>query len=148
KSPDVRQVGRALGVRYVMEGSVRKAGNRLRIASQLIDAADGTHLWADRFEGALEDVFELQDRVTTGVVGIITPRVQQAEMERERGKLAGNLRAYDFLLRAQALMRIYGRNEVSQGLRFYRRAVELDPNYARALAGLSICCWNFISQGF
>src|SRR5262245_58331695 len=102
KSPDIRQVGRELGVRYVMEGSVRKAGTRLRIASQLIDASDGAHLWVDRFEGALEDVFELQDRVTAGVVGIIAPRVHLAEIERERGKPAGNLKAYDLLLRAQA----------------------------------------------
>jgi TolB-like protein/class 3 adenylate cyclase len=148
KSPDVRQVGRELGVRYVMEGSVRKAGNRLRITGQLIDASDGAHLWADRFEGALEEVFELQDRVTASVVGIIAPRVQQAEIERVRDKPAGSLQAYDLLLRAQALMRIYGRNEVSQALRLYRQAVELDPSYARALAGLSNCCWNFILQGF
>ena len=108
KSPDIRQVGRDLGVRYVMEGSVRKAGNRLRITGQLIDASDGAHLWADRFEGALEDVFELQDRVTASVVGIIAPRVQQAEIERVRSKPAGNLKAYDLLLRAHALMRICG----------------------------------------
>jgi len=148
KSPDIRQVGRDLGVRYVMEGSVRKAGNRLRITGQLIDASDGAHLWADRFEGALEKVFDLQDRVTTSVVSIIAPRVYQAEIERVRGKPAGSLKAYDLLLRAQALMRIYGRNEVSQALRLYRQAVELDPSYARALAALSSCCWNFIAQGF
>jgi TolB-like protein len=148
KSPDIRQVGRELGVRYVMEGSVRKAGNRLRITGQLIDASDGTHLWADRFEGALEDVFELQDRVTTSVVGIIAPRVQQAEVERVRSKPVGNLKAYDLQLRALALMQISGRNEVIEALRIYRQAVELDPTYARALANLSICCWTFISQGF
>ena len=74
KSPDIRQVGRELGVRYVLEGSVRKVGDRIRISGQLIDAANATHLWADRFDGALEDVFELQDRVTANVVGIIAPR--------------------------------------------------------------------------
>ena len=148
KSPDIRQVGRELGVRYVLEGSVRKAGNRLRITGQLIDASDGAHLWADRFEGALEDVFELQDRVTTSVVGIIAPRVYQAEIERVRSKPAGNLKAYDLLLRAQALMRLSGRNEVTEALRMLRQAVELDPSYARALALLSGCCWTFISQGF
>ena len=139
KSPDIRQVGREFGVRYVMEGSVRKAGNRLRITGQLIDASDGAHLWADRFEGALEDVFELQDRVTTSVVGIIAPRVHQAEIERVRSKPAGNLKAYDLLLRAQALMRLSGRNEVNEALRLFRQAVELDPTLrARscALVGL------------
>ena len=133
KSPDIRQVGRELGVRYVMEGSVRKAGNRLRITGQLIDASEGAHLWADRFEGALDDVFELQDRVTASVVGIIGPRVYQAEIERVRSKPAVNLKAYDLLLRAQALMRISGRSEVAEALRMLRQAVELDPTYARAL---------------
>jgi TolB-like protein/class 3 adenylate cyclase len=148
KSPDIRQVGRELGVRYALEGSVRKVGTRIRITGQLIDAADGRHLWADRFDGALEDVFDLQDRVTSSVVGVIAPRVEQAEMERTRGKPAGNLRAYDLLLRAQALMRTRGRSELEEALRLLRRAVELDPAYARALANLSLCCWIFIAQGF
>ena len=148
KSPDIRQVGRELGVRYVMEGSVRKAGNRLRITGQLIDASDGAHLWADRFEGALEDVFELQDRVTASVVGIIAPRVQQAEIERVRSKPAGNLEAYDLLLRAHALMQLSGRNEVDEALRLFGKPLSSIPTYARALALLSGCCWTFISQGF
>jgi adenylate cyclase len=134
KSPDIRQVGRELGVRYVMEGSVRKAGNRLRITGQLIDASDGAHLWADRFEGALEDVFELQDRVTANVMGIIAPRVYQAEIERLRSKPVGKFEAYDLLLRAVALMQISGRNEVNQALRLFRQAVELDPSYPRSCA--------------
>src|SRR5262249_4052088 len=117
KSPDIRQVGRDLGVRYVMEGSVRKAGTRLRITAQLVDASDGAHIWADRFEGALEDVFELQDRVTAVVVGIIAPKVQQAEIERIRSKPAGNLKTYDLQLRALALMQISGRNEVHEAIR-------------------------------
>ena len=148
KSPDIRQVGRELGVRYVMEGSVRKTGNRLRITGQLIDASDGAHLWADRFEGVLEDVFELQDRVTASVVGIIAPRVQQAEIERVRGKPAGNLKAYDLTLRGLALTRQAGQNEMKQALRLYRQAVELDPTYARALVLLSACCFLFTTQGF
>ena len=86
KSPDIRQVGLALGVRYVLEGGVRKAANRVRITGQLIDASTGTHLWADRFDGALEDIFELQDRITASVVGIIAPTVERAEIERVRGK--------------------------------------------------------------
>ena len=147
KPVDIRQVGRELGVRYVMEGSVRKLGNRLRITGQLIDASDGAHLWADRFEGAIEDVFDLQDRVTSSVVGIIAPRVQQAEIERVRSKPAGKFEAYDLQLRALALMEISGRDEVNEAVRLLRQAVELDPAYARAVANLSICCWGFISQG-
>jgi len=148
KPVDIRQVGRELGVRYVMEGSVRKVGNRLRITGQLIDASDGAHLWADRFEGAVEDVFDLQDRVTASAVGIIAPRVQQAEIERVRSKPAGKFEAYDLQLRALALMEISGRDEVNEAVRLLRQAVELDPAYARAVANLSICCWGFISQGF
>jgi adenylate cyclase len=90
KSPDIRQVGRELGVRYVLEGSVRKAGNRVRITGQLIDAATGVHIWADRIDGALEDIFELQDRVTSQVVGAIAPALEQAEISRARRKV-GNL---------------------------------------------------------
>jgi TolB-like protein len=148
KSPDVRQVGRELGVRYVLEGSVRKVGNRIRITGQLIDAANGTHLWADRFDGALEDVFELQDRVSGNVVGIIAPRVEQAEIERVRSKPAGILEAYDLVLRAMALTRTLRRPEMEQALSLLRQAVQIDPSYARGMAFLSRCCWVFIAQGF
>jgi TolB-like protein/Tfp pilus assembly protein PilF len=148
KSPDIRQVGRELGVRYVLEGSVRKVGNRIRISGQLIDAANGTHLWADRFDGALEDVFELQDRVTANVVGIIAPRVEQAETERARSKPAGNLAAYDLVLRAAALARTLRRSEMEQALGLLRQAVQIDPSYARGMATLSVWCWVFITQGF
>ena len=135
-------------MRYVLEGSVRKAGNRIRITGQLIDAANATHLWADRFDGVLEDVFELQDRVTANVVGIIAPRVVQAETERARIKPAGNLEAYDLVLRAVALMRTLRRPEVEQALGLLRQAVQIDPSYARGMANLSLCCWIFIAQGF
>src|SRR5215475_9815698 len=102
RAVDARQVGRELGVRYLLEGSVRKSANRLRIAGQLIDASSGVHLWADRFEGAIEDVFELQDQVTASVVGAITPRLEQAEIERARRKPTENLDAYDLFLRGLA----------------------------------------------
>jgi adenylate cyclase len=148
KSPDIRQVGRELGVRYVLEGSVRKVGNRIRITGQLIDAANATHLWADRFDGAFEDVFELQDRVTANVVGIIAPRVEQAEIERVRRKPAGNLAAYDLVLRAMALTRTLRRSEMEQALGLLRQAVQVDPSYAHGMAYLSNCCWTFITQGF
>src|SRR5262245_33439986 len=103
KSVDVRQIGSELGVRYVMEGSVRRAGNRLRILGQLADATTGTHLWADRFDGDMSDVFDLQDRITESVVAAIEPRLQLAEIERLKRSPAANLDAYDLLLRAQQL---------------------------------------------
>ena len=102
KSPDVRQVGRDLGVRYVVEGSVRRAGNRLRITAQLIDTASGAHSWADRFEGALEDVFAFQDEVTEKVVAAIAPQVERAEIARARRRSSGNTDAYDCYLRGLA----------------------------------------------
>jgi TolB-like protein len=149
KLPDVRQVGRELGVRYVLEGSVRRSGNRIRITGQLIDVAEGTHLWGDRFDGALEDVFELQDQVTSNVTGVIAPRVEQLEIERARIKPAGNLRAYDLLMRAHGLVRTRaGRTEIEEALQLLRQAVELDPASARTLADLSSLCWLFVSQGF
>ena len=100
RSVDIRQVGRELGVRYVLEGGVRKAGNRLRITAQLIEAETGAHLWADRFDGALDDVFELQDQITERVVGIVEPSLQHSEIERARQKRPENLDAYDLYLRA------------------------------------------------
>jgi adenylate cyclase len=132
----------------VLEGSARKAGNRLRITGQLIDAEHGTHLWADRFEGTLEDVFELQDRVTTNVVGIIAPRVEQAEIERTLSTPTTNLKVHDLLLRAQPLMRARSQDDIEQALLLLRQAVAIDPSYARAFANLSLCCWIFIAQGF
>ena len=149
KSPDIRQVGRELGVRYVLEGSVRKAGGRVRITGQLIDAASGTHLWADRFDGAVEEVFELQDKVASNVAVVIAPRVERAELERARAKSIGNPGAYDLLLRALNLVRTRpGRVEIEEALRLLNQAVDLDPGYARAFVNLSFCCWLFVTQGF
>jgi TolB-like protein/class 3 adenylate cyclase len=103
RAVDIKQVGRELGVRYVLEGSVRKAGNRVRITGQLIEATTGRHLWADKFDGALEDVFGLQDQITTSVVGLIAPTLEQAEIERARQKPTDRLDSYDFYLRGMAL---------------------------------------------
>src|SRR5204862_8068598 len=100
---DVKQVGRELGVRYVLEGSVRKGGNRVRITAQLIDAVTGAHLWADRFDGSLEDVFDLQDRVATRVAGVIEPALQAAETARSASRPTADLTAYDLYLRALAV---------------------------------------------
>jgi adenylate cyclase len=102
RAVDVKQVGRELGVRYVLEGSVRKAGQRVRITGQLIDALTGTHLWASRFDGSLEDIFELQDQVAVSVAGVIEPALQAAEMRRSAERPTTDLGAYDLYLRALA----------------------------------------------
>ena len=103
----MKQVGRELGVRYVLEGSVRKAANRVRITAQLIDAASGAHLWADRFDGSLEDIFDLQDQVAESVVGAIAPKLEQAEIERAKRKPTESLDAYDYYLRGLSTMRLF-----------------------------------------
>jgi TolB-like protein len=141
RAVDIKQVGRDLGVRYVLEGSVRKAGERIRINGQLIDAASGTHLWANRFDGALEDVFDLQDRVTASVVGAIAPKLELAEIERAKGKPTGSLTAYDFYLRGLANMHRDTRESSDQALQMFGRAMELDPDFAAAL-GLTARCYS------
>ena len=106
RAVDVKQVGRELGVRYVLEGSVRKAANRVRITGQLIDATHGAHLWAERFEGTLDDIFELQDQVAASVVGAIAPQLERAEIERAKRKPTESLDAYDYYLRGMAHLHI------------------------------------------
>jgi adenylate cyclase len=147
KSPDIRQVGRELGVRYVLEGSVRKATNRVRITGQLIDAASGAHLWADRFEGAIDDIFDLQDQVTASVVGAIAPKLEQAEIERARTKPTENLNAYDLYLRALPHYYALTRAGSDEALRLLRQAVSLDPNYALAKAFAAACFAMRDAQG-
>jgi len=140
---DVKRVGRDLGVRYVLEGSVRKGGNRLRIIGQLVDAENGAHLWADRFEGILDDVFDLQDRVTASVVGAIAPKLEQAEMARARRRPTESLDAYDNYLRGLAgLHAVFegDREAVSESLRRFSRAIELDPEFAAAF-GMAAWCY-------
>src|SRR5262245_33636268 len=139
KSVDVKQVGRELGVRYLLEGSVRKSTNRVRIAGQLIDATSGAHLWADRFEGAIEDVFELQDQVTAKVVGAIAPRLEQAEIERARRKPTESLDAYDCYLRGLANSYKLTREANEEALLLYYRAIELDPDFSTAYAAAAGC---------
>ena len=149
KAVDIKQVGRELGVRYVLEGSVRKSDNRLRIAGQLIDAQDGHHIWADRFEGTLEDVFDLQDRITESIVSAIEPNVRRVEVERVRLKPTANLRAYDLLLRAlPGLMPDSTRSEKDESLSFIRRAVDMDPRYALAKAFGAMACMARVVDGF
>ena len=140
KRVDIKQVGRELGVRYVLEGSVRKAGGRVRITGQLIDSATGAHLWADRFEGSLDDIFELQDQVTASVVGAIAPKLDEAEIERARRKPVENLDAYDLFLRGLAVSYVWTRDSVEEALRLFYRAIELDPDFA-APYGLAARCY-------
>jgi TolB-like protein/tetratricopeptide (TPR) repeat protein len=139
KAVDVKQVGRELGVRYVLEGSVRKAMNRVRITGQLVDTSTGAHLWADRFDGGLEDIFDLQDRVTVSVVGAIAPKLEQAEIERTRHKPTERLDAYDYFLRGMASLYQGTRDSNSEALRLYYRAIELDPDFALAHGWAAIC---------
>jgi TolB-like protein/Flp pilus assembly protein TadD len=143
---DVKRVGRELGVRYVLEGSVRKAGSRVRIAAQLIDALSGTHLWADRFDGALDDIFELQDRVANGVAGTVEPRLRQSEIERAIRKPLGSLDAYDLYLRALALRNIHTDESVREAIVLLKHALAIDPGYAPAAASIGWCRVHQLSQ--
>ena len=135
RAVDIRQVGRELGVRYVLEGSVRRAGDKLRITGQLIDTSTGAHLWAERYDGGIEDVFDLQDRITSRVVGAITPRLIAAELVRSRSKRPENLDAYDLYLRALAAVSDMTRENNERALNYVERALRLDPDYA-VVAGL------------
>ncbi|MBB3457193.1 TolB-like protein/class 3 adenylate cyclase/Tfp pilus assembly protein PilF [Rhizobium sp. BK313] len=147
KAVDVRQVGRELGVRYVLEGGVRKAGNRLRITAQLIEAESGAHLWADRYDGALEDVFDLQDQITDKVVGVVEPSLQRSEIERARQKRPENLDAYDLYLRAVPHMATVMPADAKIAAGFLEDALGLDPNYAAAHARLAWCHEIFFTRG-
>jgi len=130
RAVDVRQVAEELGVRYMLEGSVRRAGERLRIAAQLVDGTSGGHLWADKFEGVVKDIFDVQDRITESVVGVVEPHIRQAEIERSRRKPPESLDAYDLYLRALAKIYATQPAENAEANALLMRAVELEPNYA------------------
>src|SRR6202165_4448744 len=143
RAVDVKQVGRELGVRYVLEGSVRKAAKRVRITGQLVDTATGAHLWADRFDGGLDDVFDLQDQVTESVVGAIAPAVEKAEIERAKRKPTESLDAYALYLRGVAKFYQYGSRQANaEALRLFNSAIELDPDFAAAY-GRAASCYLF-----
>jgi adenylate cyclase len=140
RAVDVKQVGRELGVRYVLEGSVRKAASRVRITGQLVDAATGAHLWADRFVGGLGDIFDLQDQVTESVVGAIAPAVEKAEIERAKRKPTESLDAYSLYLRGLArLYQLTSRPANDEALRLFNSAIELDPDFASAYGRAAFC---------
>jgi TolB-like protein len=140
KAVDIKQVGRELGVRYVLEGSVRKAGNRVRITGQLIEAATNRHLWADKFDGLFEDIFGLQDQVASSVVGLIAPQLEQAEIERSREKPTGRLDSYDLYLRGMEMLRS---NSFHEARELFVEAFRQDPKYGNAYA---MAAWTLAAQ--
>jgi adenylate cyclase len=145
---DVKQIGRELGVRYVLEGSVRKAGGRVRITGQLIDAETGAHLWADRFDGSLDDVFELQDKVASSVAGVIEPALQAAEIARSATRPTDDLTAYDLYLRALDLYLPITKQRVLEALRYLERAITIDPQFGPALAWAAVCNLRLVNDGW
>lgn len=138
---DIRRIGEELGVRYIVEGSVRKAGDRLRITGQLLDASTGLHLWADRFDGTLAEVFDLQDRIAASIVGAITPKVEEAEIERAKRKPTEDLGAYDNYLRGLSVhdRAVTDRRSMDDALRFFMQAIDRDPAFAAAYARAARC---------
>lgn len=146
RTVDEKQVGRELGVRYVVEGGVRQSDSRVRITGQLVDATTGTHLWAERFEGTLDDIFELQDQIATSIVGAIASQLERAEIERARRKPTGNLSAYDHYLRAMPHLHRGTREAVDEALPLFHKAIALDPEFASAHAMAAWChCWRKIN---
>jgi TolB-like protein len=139
RTVDVKEVGQELGVRYVLEGSVRKAASKVRITGQLIDATTGTHLWAERFEGTLDDIFELQDQMAESVVGAVAPQLERAEIERAKRKPTESLDAYDYYLRGMAKLHSGTREAIGAALPLFYKAIELDPEFASAYAGAAWC---------
>jgi TolB-like protein len=143
---DMKRVGRELGVRYVLEGSVRKGGDRVRITCQLIDAGTGAHLWADHFDGPLEDIFDLQDKVASSVAGVIEPALQEAEIARSTGRATTDLTAYDLYLRAYAMVWSSAR-QIPEALGLLEQAITLDPRYGPALAWAAFCYYRLLLDG-
>jgi adenylate cyclase len=139
KAVDVKQVAQELGVRYVLEGSVRKAGNRVRITGQLIDTTTGAHIWSDRFDGTLDDIFELQDQVASNVAGAIEPKLRRSEIERASRKPTANLTAYDLYLRALAQWYRFTEEGFAEAVALARQALAIDPSYAPAAALVGRC---------
>ena len=143
----MKQVGRELGVRYVLEGSVRKGGNRVRITAQLIEAETGTHLWADRFDGPLEDIFDLQDQVAVDVAGA-EPTLQSAEVHRSAARPTSDITAYDLYLRAVATFYPVAKDRVYSALGLLEQAIGIDPYYGPALSWAAVCYMRLVNDGW
>jgi adenylate cyclase len=139
RAVDLKQVGRELDVRYVLEGSLRKAGSRVRVTAQLIAAASGTHVWAERYDRALDDIFELQDEITLSVVGAIEPSLLHAEIERAKRKRPDSLDAYDLYLRALPHLRVHMPSGADKALALLRQALSIQPDYPAAHAAAALC---------
>jgi adenylate cyclase len=145
---DVKRVGRELGVRYVLEGSVRKAGQRVRITGQLIDALTGAHLWADRFDGSVEDVFELQDKVASSVAGVIEPTLQAAEIQRSAARQTTDLSVYDLYLRALGIFFPVTKERILAALGLLDQAIAIDRHYGPALSWAAFCHMTVVRDGW
>lgn len=139
RTVDAKLVGRELGVRYILEGSIRRGGARMRITAQLIDGSTGSHLWADRFHGELGDIFAVQDRVTETIVGMIAPKIEHVEIGRINRKPTDNLNAYDYYLRGKASFHRWTRDANNEALRLFYRAIEIDPDFATAYGMAAMC---------
>ena len=137
RARDIRQIARELSARYVIEGSVRKSGNRVRVTAQLIDAETGHHLWAEKFDGALDDIFEIQDQITRQIVSSVEPQMEAAERNKAATKRASNLSAWDYYLRGRALQQLFTPQDTAEARRMFEKAIALDPRYVDAYAGLS-----------
>jgi adenylate cyclase len=148
KAIDVKQVGRQLGVRYILEGSVRKGGNRVRITAQLIEAETSAHLWADRFDGSLEDVFDLQDKVAISVAGVIEPALQAAEVYRSAARPISDITAYDLYLRALATYYPITRDRLGKAQELLAQAIEIDPHCGPALSLAAMCHMRLVREGW
>ena len=144
---EVKHVGRELGVRYVLEGSVRRSGDRLRITAQLVEAETGTHLWAESYDRQLDDIFAVQDELTMSVIGAIEPTLRKAEIERIKRRRPENLDAYDLLLRALPLLYSAMPADVAEAIPLLENALEMEPGYARAHADLAWCLHHRFSRG-
>lgn len=142
KPVDTKQAARELGVRYVLEGSLRKSGNRVRVTGQFIEAESGRHLWADRFDGELVDIFDLQDHLVTKVVGAIAPQLEKAEIERAKRELTSDPAAYDFYLRGLAHWNRWSKADNAKALKLFYAAIDKDPEFATPY-GLAASCYQF-----
>jgi adenylate cyclase len=148
KPVDVKKVGRELGVRYVLEGSVQRSDKRVRINAQLIDVSTARHLWSERYEDAIDDIFDLQDRITRRVVGTLAVRLTDIELDRVSAKPTRNLEAYDYVLKGKALVALLTRAEIFEAREMFRRAIKLDPSYSSAYAGLGFTYLNAVLYGW
>jgi adenylate cyclase len=148
KAVSPQEVARLLGVRYVLEGSVRRASGRVRIAVKLVDAEDGAQIWGDRFDDVVEDVFALQDKVALSVAGVIEPAITEAEARRASRRAPENMSSYDLYLMGYAAFQTFRKDETERALGLFERAIELDPKYAAALAMAAECHAMFVIYGW